>query len=80
MHASLNEIESLCKKAARGAGLSWGLAEEAGKAARWLSAHGLDGPGVLARSCDRMTAVPTSNWPRMSAPSPGRCPGMPCAR
>ncbi|WP_443692938.1 DUF3726 domain-containing protein [Pseudomonas protegens] len=48
MHASLNEIESLCKKAARGAGLSWGLAEEAGKAARWLSAHGLDGPGVLA--------------------------------
>lgn len=49
MHASLNEIESLCKKAARGAGLSWGLAEEAGKAARWLSAHGLDGPGVLAQ-------------------------------
>ena len=36
MHASLNEIESLCKKAARGAGMSWGLAEEAGKAAKWL--------------------------------------------
>ncbi|MEX5611478.1 DUF3726 domain-containing protein, partial [Pseudomonas protegens] len=32
MHASLNEIESLCKKAARGAGRAWGLAEEAGKA------------------------------------------------
>ena len=48
MNASLNEIESLCKKAARGAGLSWGLAEEAGKAARWLSGIGLDGPALLA--------------------------------
>lgn len=48
MNASLNEIENLCKKAARGAGLSWGLAEEAGKAARWLSGNGLDGPQLLA--------------------------------
>ncbi len=45
---SLNEIESLSRKAARGAGLSWGLAEEAGKAARWLSAAALPGPRVLA--------------------------------
>ncbi|MCU7649037.1 DUF3726 domain-containing protein [Pseudomonas piscis] len=48
MNASLNELESLCKKAARGAGLSWGLAEEAGKAARWLAAHGLDGAALLS--------------------------------
>lgn len=48
MNASLNEIENLCKKAARGAGLSWGLAEEAGRAARWLSGNGLDGPALLA--------------------------------
>jgi hypothetical protein len=48
VNASLNEIEGLCKKAARGAGLSWGLAEEAGRAARWLSAHGLDGPQLLS--------------------------------
>ena len=34
-----NEIEALAKKAARGAGLSWGLAEDAGKAARLLAAH-----------------------------------------
>ncbi|MDE1167811.1 MAG: DUF3726 domain-containing protein [Pseudomonas sp.] len=53
MTLSLNEIESLCKKAARGAGLSWGLAEEAGKAARWLSAHGLEGPGLLAAQLRR---------------------------
>jgi len=48
MSWSLNEIETLSRKAARGAGLSWGLAEEAGKAARWLTAVGLPGPQVLA--------------------------------
>lgn len=57
MNASLNEIESLCKKAARGAGMSWGLAEEAGKAARWLSAHGLNGPRVLAEQLRRDDGV-----------------------
>lgn len=44
---SLGEVEALCKKAARGAGLPWGLAEEAGFAARWLSAHGFDGAGLV---------------------------------
>lgn len=44
---SRNEIESLCLKAARGAGMSWGLAEEAGFAAGWLSMRGMDGPGAL---------------------------------
>ncbi|MDB4214703.1 DUF3726 domain-containing protein [Burkholderiaceae bacterium] len=43
---SLAEIEALSKRAARGAGLSWGLAEEVGKAVRWLQAHGQ--PGVAA--------------------------------
>ncbi|MBP5856601.1 DUF3726 domain-containing protein [Marivibrio halodurans] len=44
--ASLNEIEAVARKAARGAGMSWGLAEEAGKAARWLALH--DQPGLAA--------------------------------
>lgn len=44
---SQNEIEQLCLKAARGAGMSWGLAEEAGFAAAWLALRGLDGPGAL---------------------------------
>lgn len=35
---SLNEFEALVRKAARGAGLSWGLAEEAGWCARALAA------------------------------------------
>lgn len=45
---SLNETEALARKAARGAGLSWGLAEEAGKATRWLCSAGLPGPAALA--------------------------------
>lgn len=45
---SRNEITSLCSKAARGAGMSWGLAEEAGQAAAWLTARGLPGPEDLA--------------------------------
>lgn len=35
---SLNELDALVRKAARGCGLSWGLAEEAGKAARIIAA------------------------------------------
>jgi hypothetical protein len=49
---SCNEAEMLCLKAARGAGMSWGLAEEAGFAARWLYARGLDGPAVLLAHLD----------------------------
>jgi hypothetical protein len=48
MKLSLNEIDNLGKKAARGANLSWGLAEDAGKAARWLSARGFCGLAILA--------------------------------
>lgn len=38
---SLNEIDSSVKKAARGVGMTWGLAEEAGNSARWLAQHGI---------------------------------------
>ena len=48
MSFSLNEIEAMGKRAARGAGLPWGLAEEAGKAARWLTVRGLPGADQLA--------------------------------
>ena len=48
MNWSLNEIEALAKKATRGAGYSWGLAEEAGKATRWLCAMGLPGTEALS--------------------------------
>jgi len=41
---TLAEIESYLRKAARASGLDWGIAEEAGKAARWLAAFNLPGP------------------------------------
>ncbi|WP_113911817.1 DUF3726 domain-containing protein [Roseovarius dicentrarchi] len=47
MSWSLGEIEGLARKAARGAGFDWGMAEEAGKAVRWLAGIGLPGPEVL---------------------------------
>ena len=37
----------MAKKAARGAGYAWGLAEEAGKAVRWLESHSLPGAAAL---------------------------------
>ena len=45
---SLGEVQVLTVKAARGAGYSWGLAEEAGYALRWLAARGMPGPAALA--------------------------------
>ncbi|MGX0875614.1 hypothetical protein ACSSV4_000286 [Roseovarius sp. MBR-154] len=44
---SLSEINALCFKAARGSGLSWGEAEEAGWAAAWLTRAGLPGPSIM---------------------------------
>ena len=44
---SLGEIEALCKKASRGVGLSWGLAEEAGLIARHLSEFNLPGSDTV---------------------------------
>lgn len=41
MQFSLNEAESMVRKAFRGAGYHWGEAEEAGKAAVWLARRGL---------------------------------------
>ena len=48
MNVSLNEIDAMSKRACRGAGLPWGLAEEAGKAIRWLVAHKFSGLDMLA--------------------------------
>jgi hypothetical protein len=50
---SLNELDVETKKAIRGAGLPWGLAEEGGKAVRWLAAHGVDPLPALADVLER---------------------------
>ena len=48
MNYSLNETGLLAKRAARGAGYCWSLAEEAGKAVRWLCARDVDGARQMA--------------------------------
>lgn len=48
MTFALIEVEAVAKKAARGAGYSWGMAEEAAKATRVLCGLGLDGVAALA--------------------------------
>ncbi|WP_299948093.1 DUF3726 domain-containing protein [uncultured Ruegeria sp.] len=49
MSFSLNEVEATAKRAARGAGYTWGVAEDTAKATRWLCTQGLDGAVVLSR-------------------------------
>lgn len=44
---TLAEIEVYVRKAAQATGLGWGLAEEAGKAARWLAAFDIPGPEII---------------------------------
>ena len=44
---SLGEIETQCKKASKGVGLTWGLAEEAGLIARHLSEFNLPGSDTI---------------------------------
>jgi len=44
---TLAEIEGYLRKAAQAVGLDWGIAEEAGKSARWLAAFGLPGPELM---------------------------------
>lgn len=52
MKVSLNQIEQIARKAARGAGYAWGLADEAGRAVRWLHAYRLNGAAALAAHLD----------------------------
>lgn len=73
MSLSLNEIESLSRKAARGAGLSWGLAEEAGKAVRWLEAGGIGGADALA------SVLVRHDDKSLRAPQLPEIMGTPCA-
>jgi hypothetical protein len=64
---TLSEIRATATKAARGAGFDWGMAEEAGLAARVLESRGLPGVRVLARllngraCCDRVLGTGARN-------------------
>jgi len=73
---SLSEINALCFKAARGSGLTWGEAEEAGWAAAWLTRAGLAGPSIVLnwlKDCDGLSR-PMPEAGRWMAPARALCP------
>lgn len=81
MNRSLNEVETIAWKAARGAGYPWGIAEEAAAALRWLAGRGIDGCPALASLLERtdgsnlgdFSPEPGNVW---SAPGGVLCPLM----
>lgn len=74
MSHSLNEIEAQAKRAARGAGLSWGMAEEAGRAVRWLASHDLAGPALLAEVLEKNDKLPHAQVAPVSLEGEWRAP------
>ena len=63
MSWSLGETAALALKAARGAGMSWGLAEETAASVVWLHSHGLPGISALCSYLGQylgQTAAPQS--------------------
>lgn len=62
LYLSLSEISALSCRAIRGAGRSWGEAEEGADAACWLARAGLDWAGALTSLLRRpVAASPVSN-------------------
>lgn len=57
MLCSINEVEATLTKAALGAGMPVGLAEDASRAGVWLCLHGFDGLGTL------LSAIQTNAGP-----------------
>lgn len=80
MIVSRNEIESLALKATRGAGMSWGLAEEASFAAGWLAERDLPWAdtlvGVLAQAHTTSAPQIVGHVIAPSRPGTRLCPVM----
>jgi len=78
---SLNETASRAKLAAKGAGYSWGMAEEVARAVFWLADRNLPGPAMLLEllSCYSSTesvalGVPSIDEGQFSAKEKWLCP------
>ena len=68
MSSLFAEIDAMGRKAARGAGYDWGMAEEAGRAARWLASFRLPGPEALLAVLERFDGVSAAHRPRPDMP------------
>ena len=74
MSWSLGEIGALATKAARGSGMDWGLADEAGYAVKWLQRRQLPGVAALCRYLSWRQAGEIINWPDDTARDGHYCP------
>ncbi|MDA9958220.1 DUF3726 domain-containing protein [Alphaproteobacteria bacterium] len=74
MSWSLGEIGALATKAARGSGMDWGLADEAGYAVKWLQRRQLPGVAALCRYLSWRQAGEITNWPDDTARDGHYCP------
>jgi hypothetical protein len=72
---TLAETESYMRKAARACGLDWGLAEEAGKAARWLAAFDLPGPETLLAHLQQLAGKDYRQFIPDCSSDPWQAPG-----
>ena len=74
MSWSLGEIAALATKAARGSGMDWGLANEAGYAVKWLQRRQLPGVAALCRYLSWRQAGEITIWPDDTARDGHYCP------
>ncbi len=70
----MGEISALATKAARGSGLDWGLAEEAGYAVKWLQRRRLPGVMALCRYLSWRHGGNITNWPEETGVHGHYCP------
>jgi len=75
LQLTLAETESYLRKAARARGLHWGIAEEAGKAARWLAAFDLPGAETLFAHLQQVSGEEYAGWIPDCSHDPWRAPG-----
>ena len=71
---SIGEIGALATKAARGNGLDWGLAEEAGYAVKWLQRRQLPGVMALCRYLSWRHHGNLTSWPDETGVHGHYCP------
>jgi len=72
---TLAETETSLRKVARACGMDWGIAEEAGKAARWLAAFDLPGPEIMLAHLEQLSAAEYLQFTPDCSQEPWQAPG-----
>ena len=71
---SISETAALATKAARGAGMTWGFADETGGAVSWLQARGMPGLAALCRYLKWRGSGSLAHWPDCATGEAFYCP------